>query len=112
MFSTRTALVAFLCAIACGQSPPTFTAGVSLVHVDVGVTERDGRILTGLSQADFRVLDEGQAQVITGFLSEEHRSILFCCLTSAVVCEFKLRTLPVPRAKHFANYDKVTGLPL
>jgi VWFA-related protein len=68
---TKAALVAFLCVIACGQSPPTFTARVSLVHVDVGVTGSDGRILTGLSQDDFRVLDEGQAQVITGFLAEE-----------------------------------------
>jgi len=64
-------LVAFLCAIACGQSPPTFTARVSLVHVDVGVTVTDGRILTGLSQGDFRVLDDGKVQVITGFLAEE-----------------------------------------
>jgi len=39
--------------------------------MDVGVTGTDGRILTGLSQEDFRVLDEGQVQVITGFLAEE-----------------------------------------
>jgi VWFA-related protein len=68
---TRAALVAFLCIIAAAQSPPTFTAGVSLVHVDVGVTGTNDRILTGLSQDDFRVLDEGQEQVITVFLAEE-----------------------------------------
>jgi VWFA-related protein len=63
--------ITFLSVIVCGQHPPTFRTEVSLVHVDAGVTENNGRILTGLSQDDFRAFDEGQAQVITGFLAEE-----------------------------------------
>ena len=64
-------MMAVVSSFLCAQRPPTFRAEVSLVHVDAEVTVKDGRILTGLSQDDFRVFDEGQAQVITGFLAEE-----------------------------------------
>jgi hypothetical protein len=38
-----------------------------VVHVDAEVTSPDGRVLAGLRQADFRVLDNGKPQVVTGF---------------------------------------------
>ena len=53
------------------QKDVTFRAGVSLVHVDAEVTSADGRLVTGLTRADFRVLDEGKPQTIVTFSAEE-----------------------------------------
>jgi Ca-activated chloride channel family protein len=53
------------------QEDVTFRAGVALVHVDAEVTSADGRLLTGLTRADFRVLDEGKPQPIVNFSAEE-----------------------------------------
>src|SRR5439155_10268315 len=69
-----TDMVAILKA-AVGQAPdpqasPTFHANVALVHVDAEVTDRDGRIVAGLSKPDFRVFDDGQEQHITGFSAD------------------------------------------
>jgi Ca-activated chloride channel family protein len=60
-------------AVASGQeaTPPLFHAGVTLVHIDAEVTGPDGRILTGLTRDDFRVLDEGKPQPIIQFSAEE-----------------------------------------
>lgn len=57
--------------MASAQESAVFRARVSLVHVDAEVVSQDGRILTGLSRNDFRVLDEGKEQTITGFSAEE-----------------------------------------
>lgn len=38
-----------------------------LVAVDVLVTDEDGKVLTGLKNGNFRILDEGKPQVITSF---------------------------------------------
>jgi Ca-activated chloride channel homolog len=46
---------------------PTFRATEDSVRVFVTVTDRDGRLVTTLSQADFEVRDEGKAQPITLF---------------------------------------------
>jgi VWFA-related protein len=53
------------------QETAVFRAGVALVHVDAEVTGADGRILTGLTQDDFRVLDERKEQAILHFSAEE-----------------------------------------
>ncbi len=58
-------------ALAAAQDTPTFRASVALVHVDAEVTAEDGRILTGFTRADFRVLDEGKEQPILQFAAEE-----------------------------------------
>jgi VWFA-related protein len=55
---------------ACGvyaQDTPVFRTDISLVHVDAEVTAADGRILTGFSKEDFRVLDEGKEQPVLYF---------------------------------------------
>jgi VWFA-related protein len=100
---TRTASIAFLCAIACGQSPPTFTAGVSLVHVDAGVTGADERVVTGLSQNDFRIFDEGQARDITGFLAEEQP--LDVILLFDVSGSMRIQVASIARAAHEAFHE-------
>jgi VWFA-related protein len=53
------------------QVPPVFHTEVSLVHLDVEVTDAGGRIITGLSKADFRVLDEGAEQPLVAVAGED-----------------------------------------
>jgi VWFA-related protein len=53
-----------------GQDSAVFRAGISLVHVDVEVTQV-GRIVAGMAKDDFRIRDEGVAQTIFHFTAEE-----------------------------------------
>jgi VWFA-related protein len=52
------------------ESAPTFRAGVALVKVDVQVTDRAGRSVTGLTADDFVVFDEGAPQKVVHFSRE------------------------------------------
>jgi VWFA-related protein len=54
-------------AMAGGQEAPVFRAGTRLVEVSVTVLDRKGNAVTGLGQADFTVLDEGQPRPIAFF---------------------------------------------
>ncbi|MBI4477822.1 MAG: VWA domain-containing protein [Acidobacteria bacterium] len=47
--------------------PPTFRTGINFVRVDVIVTDRDGRQVTDLTQADFEVTEDGKPQTIETF---------------------------------------------
>src|SRR5258708_7578946 len=58
-------------ALALAQDDVTFRSGVALVHIDAEVTSSDGSILTGLTKADFRVLDDRKEQTILHFSAEE-----------------------------------------
>jgi|SRR5688572_7343435 len=49
-----------------GQKP-TFRAATQLIEIDVRVTDRDGRFITGLSQDDFSVFEDGELRRIVGF---------------------------------------------
>jgi VWFA-related protein len=50
------------------QGPaPVFRSGIDSVSVDVIVTDRNGRPVTDLTQADFEVREEGRAQTIEAF---------------------------------------------
>jgi hypothetical protein len=58
--------------IAYPQNDPVFRSSVSLVRVDVQAIEAQssntgGRVVSGLTKDDFRVLDEGNAQAIVNF---------------------------------------------
>jgi VWFA-related protein len=59
-----------LCPVLAAQDVPTFRADVALVHVDAEVVE-DGRVLGGLGQNDFRILDEGKPQPVVYFSAGE-----------------------------------------
>lgn len=50
-----------------GRQQPTFRAGRDAVRVFVTVTDRDGRLVTTLTQDNFEVRDEGKPQPLTGF---------------------------------------------
>jgi Ca-activated chloride channel family protein len=62
----RLALVAALAAVpalAAGQ----FTSGVNLVEVYAAVVDGEGQPVTGLTQADFTVLEDGRPQSVSAF---------------------------------------------
>jgi VWFA-related protein len=66
----KTLLIVLAAAVAAAQDKPVFTTGVSLVHVDVEVTDGT-RLLTGFKQADFLILDNNAPQKILYFSQEE-----------------------------------------
>jgi VWFA-related protein len=49
------------------QTPPVFRAEANLVEVIVRVTDKEGRFLPDLTQADFALQEEGRAQTIVAF---------------------------------------------
>ena len=49
----------------------TFSSGVNLVEVYATVTDRDGQPITGLTAADFRVVEDQVPQTITTFAAGE-----------------------------------------
>lgn len=53
------------------QESPAIRVQVQEVHVDAEVVSKDGRIISGLTQKDFRVFDEGQEQRLVSFGSQE-----------------------------------------
>ena len=53
--------------LAAPRQQPTFRGGNEAVRIFVTVTDRDGRLVTTLSQNDFEVRDDGKAQPITLF---------------------------------------------
>jgi len=55
----------------CGQKPTFRSRSSELVVLPVTVTDRDGRLITGLPREHFEVFDEGQPQEITAFSSED-----------------------------------------
>jgi Ca-activated chloride channel homolog len=50
---------------------PTFKSGVDLVTVDAVVSDRRGRLVTGLQASDFEVLDNGRPRTIEQFRADE-----------------------------------------
>ncbi len=63
----RLSALPILALVAFAQETPTFRTGVSLVHVDAEVVALDGRILTGFTKDDFRVIEDGKEQPILHF---------------------------------------------
>ena len=62
--------MALVAALAPGRAHPRavqFASGVDLVEVYATVTDADGRAVTGLGTADFRVSEDGRPQMITAF---------------------------------------------
>jgi Ca-activated chloride channel family protein len=53
-----------------GQEGFKFKSGVALVNVNVTVTDRSGRFVSGLTQDDFAVYDDSRPQEITHFSAE------------------------------------------
>jgi len=49
------------------SAPPVISIEAALVNLDVLVTDEDGLVLAGLKKGNFRVLDNGAAQIIADF---------------------------------------------
>ena len=52
------------------ERPPSFSAGVSAVALDVVVTDARGRFVRGLTEDDFLIMEEGTPQELAFFTSE------------------------------------------
>lgn len=61
------AIAVVLIGVSAAPQQPMFRGTGDAVRVFVTVTDRDGRLATGLSQNDFEIRDEGQPQPITIF---------------------------------------------
>lgn len=66
-FAFTTVMVCLLAPVGAQQDKPVFRGESDAVRVFVTVTDRDGRLVTNLTQADFEIRDEGKPQPITLF---------------------------------------------
>jgi VWFA-related protein len=51
--------------------PPVFRSNTNLVRVDVVVRDKDGKVVKGLKDTDFLVLEDGKPQTVTSFTFQE-----------------------------------------
>src|SRR5438093_11879448 len=66
-------VVVFLAIPLFAQTPPVIEKiDVSVVNVDVTVTDRAGNPVRGLTRDDFEILEDGVPQTITNFYVVEH----------------------------------------
>ena len=72
---TLAALALLLCGAAAGsphaQQRPVFRSTREVVSIDVVVRDREGKVVRGLTAADFEVREDGQAQAVTALAFQE-----------------------------------------
>ena len=59
-----------VCALGAGLSAQTFRSNVLTVPVTVTVVDGNGRLITGLTQQDFEIFEDGTPQTVTTFTNE------------------------------------------
>jgi len=106
-----------------GHQQPLFRSGTELVDLYVTVTDADGRLVPGLAQEDFTILDEDQPQEIILFENEVQPITVVVMLDSSISTtnvmhlimggaeQFLIRMLPDDRARVGAFNDKIEVLP-
>ena len=106
-----------------GHQQPLFRSGTELVDLYVTVTDADGRLVPGLAQEDFTILDEDQPQEIVLFENEVQPITVVVMLDSSISTtnvmhlimggaeQFLIRMLPDDRARVGAFNDKIEVLP-
>ena len=124
VLASFTALGAVLGAVLLGaaataQEPTTFKAGTRVVPVVATVTDAERRLVPGLEQGDFSILDNGKPQDITLFQSEVTPFTVVVILdTSASMTasldllnrateQFLIRMLPFDKGQVGAFNDKI-----
>jgi Ca-activated chloride channel homolog len=102
-----------------GQDQPVFRSSVRTVPIYATVVDAGGRLVPGLEQADFTVLDNGKPAEVTLFSNESQPFTAVVMLdTSASMTanlkllnraaeQFLLRLLPVDKAQVGAFNDKI-----
>jgi Ca-activated chloride channel family protein len=88
---------------AAGRQQPTFRGGSDTVRVFVTVTDRDGRVVTTLTQDNFEVRDEGRPQPITQFDNTPQPIRLIVMLDVSGSMEGNLPLLRAASAQLFAR---------
>ena len=100
-----------------------FSSGTELVDLYVTVTDDEGRLVPGLVQDDFAILDEGQTQEIALFDNDVRPITLVVMLDTSISTtnvmhlilggaeQFLLRMLPDDRARIGAFNDKIEIYP-
>ena len=98
---------------------PTFRAGTRIVPVVTTVTDAEGRLVPGLEQEDFSILDNGKPQEITFFQNEVQPFTVVVMLDKsgsmtanldlldAAAEQFLLRMLPADKGQVGAFSDKI-----
>jgi Ca-activated chloride channel family protein len=94
--------VAVMLGTAEGQQP-TFRSGSDAVRVFVTVTDRDGRLVTDLTQDNFEIRDEGKPQPITQFDNRPQPISLIVMLDVSGSMEGNLPLLRAAGAQLFAR---------
>jgi Ca-activated chloride channel family protein len=88
---------------AAGRQQPIFRGGSDAVRVFVTVTDRDGRLVTTLTQDNFEVRDEGKPQPITQFDHKPQPIRLIVMLDVSGSMEGNLPLLRAAGAQLFAR---------
>jgi VWFA-related protein len=83
---------------------PTLHAGTHMVVLDVVVTDKKGHTVSGLSQDDFHLFEDGQPQMVKFF--EEHAPV-----GPALVAKQKAELAARLPVNTFTNYEPFTGTP-
>ena len=64
------AAAAVTAALSAQEPRPVFRSGTTLVPITVTVTDQRGRPVTGLTQADFRIFEDGKAREVAAFFPQ------------------------------------------
>jgi len=91
------------------QAPPRFRAGIEQVLVPVTVKDAAGRLLEGLAASDFRLLEDGVEQKITG-LSSDPAPLAVAVLIDAALSRptaQRLRETFPSLVEAFSEFDQV-----
>jgi len=92
--------------LAAAQQQPVFRGGSAAVRVYVTVTDKSGKIATGLAQDNFEVRDEGKPQPITQFDNSPQPIRLIVMLDVSTSMEGNIELLRVASAQLFSRLLK------
>jgi len=89
--------------LAAAQQQPVFRGGSAAVRVYVTVTDKSGKIATGLAQDNFEVRDEGKPQPITQFDNSPQPIRLIVMLDVSTSMEGNIELLRVASAQLYSR---------